>query len=274
MRKRMIATVMAFLLSVAMLAGCGDASRDDDRSSRSRREHSYEREDDDSDGGGLFSNWSAKDSSEHDVPVKDDTDISQDNSTAADDNDVPAAEKDPFINDEDSQGTDNRTPSSGSDSSNDNSTPSSSNGNSTDNNAPSNNSGSSNDNSVPSNSTASAEDYINDMREFLELNEAEEMDYDDPMQLIPALQALVDDLQVTTPEGLAMKEDIQEMITLLNNVLLNMDNLSMDDLTAMTDRVTELSELFEKHADDFEKAAIAAGVDPDSLDDMEDFWGI
>lgn len=285
MKKRILATVMALLLSAAMFVGCGDSSKDDDRSSRSRRERSYEDdEEDDSDDGGWLSKWNDSVSD----PADEDESFFVDDDSEPDDIVPSSGFTSPTDND--TQTGDSTAPSSDSSSTGNSAAPA---GNAsgvpeTDGSAPSADSapsvpetGSSTPsaNSTPNSPTTgssntSANDYLDDLKEFLEFSETTELDDDDPVAMIAAMQSLVSNLQVKTPEGLAIKADLQDMIDLLNDMMLNMENWNEDSFDTALNRIMEISEAAEAHMDAFEKAATAAGIDMDSLDELEDILGL
>lgn len=274
MKKRILATVMALFLSAAMLVGCGDSSRDDDRSSRNRRERSYkDDEEDDSDDDGWLSKWNNNASTEDDhASSEDNDDITDDGASHSIDED------DSLFVDDDTEPDGDIVPSSGYTSPADNNTqtgsndvPSSGGNSSTGSSKPSDNS---TPNSSTTSSSTSADDYLNDLKEFLEFTETADLDDDDPVAMIAAMQKLVSNLQVKTPEGLAIKADLQDMIDFLNDMMLNMENWDDDSFDTALNRIMEISEAAEAHMDAFEKAATAAGVDMDSLDELEDIFGL
>lgn len=268
MKKKIFATVMALLLSAVMLAGCGDSSNDVDRSSRNRREHSDEKDDkeDDSDDGGWLSTWIDGTSSEdggsmgndHTSSVEND-DITGDITDAS----RPTDKDGSFIVGDDNEPNDGDiTQSSGSTSPADNGIQT----------------GGSNVPSSGSNSAAgsstSADNYINDLKEFLKMSESETLEYDDADAMIKSMRDLVNHLNVKTPEGLALKIDMQELVDLLNEAY-NTDK--RDDIKYITDlenRLDKILESFSEHMEAFEDAAIAAGVDIDSMTELDDIWGL
>lgn len=287
---------------------------DDRRSSRDRRERSYEadNEDDDSDEGGWFSKWIDGASSEDRGPLgndhtspeeidditddsfsnptdEDDSFIVDDNTETDDDIMSPGGFTSPADNDTPAEGS--NVPSSGGNSSTGSSASPAGNAPGTpadDNSAPpaGNTPGTSaDDNSTPpagnapsvpatGNSNSLADDYLNDIKELVEFSEAAGLDDDDPVAMIAAMQSLVSNLQVKTPEGLAIKADLQDMIDLLNDMMLNMDTWTEDSFDAALNRIMEISEAAEAHLEAFEKAATAAGIDMDSLDELDDILGL
>ncbi|MCH5342132.1 MAG: hypothetical protein J1E01_11770 [Acetatifactor sp.] len=268
MKKRIFATVMALLLSAAMLAGCGDSSKEVDRSSRNKRERSYEKDDeeDDSDDGGWLSNWIDSDSSEDEDSMGNAQASSENNDGAS----HPTDEDDPyFVGDDNEPNDEDITTSSGPTSPSDNGIPTGGN------NVPSSGSNDAADSSAPSTgSSTSADDYLNDLREFSKFGETTELEDDDPFAMIAAMQSLVSNLQVKTTEGLAIKADLQDMIDLLNDLMSHMENWTEDNFDAALNRIEEISEAAEAHMKAFESAALAAGVDMDSLDELDDIFGL
>ena len=250
MRKKILVTVMALILSAAMLAGCGNSSKDDDRSSRNRRERSYEEVDeddeDDDTNGGWFSKWNDSASTGNNLDSPDDND------DINDDEDIASSGGFASSSDNNTQTDGSNVPASGS-----------------------NNAAGS---SAPSNgSNTSTDDYINDLKEFLKMSESETLEDDDIDAMIKSLRDLVNNLNVKTPEGLAIKTDMQDTVDILNEMMLLFYTDKWDDESYITDlenRMDKILESVEEHMDAFENAAIAAGVDVDSLTELDDFWGL
>lgn len=272
MKKKIFATVMALLLSAAMLAGCGDSSEEVDRSSHNRRERSYEKDDeeDDSDDDGWLSKWIDGDSSEDGDSMGNAQASSENNDDGAS---HPTDEDDSyFVGDDNGPADGDVTPSSGSTFPSDNGTQT---GGS---NVPSSGSHNAADSGAPSiGSNTSADDYINDLKEFLKMSESETLEDDDIDAMIRSLRDLVNNLKVKTPEGLAIKMDLQETVDLLNELMLIFYTDKLDDENYITDlenRMDKIIESMEEHMEAFEDAAIAAGVDVDSLTELDDFWGL
>lgn len=269
MKKRIFATVMALLLSAAILAGCGDSSKDVDRSSCNRRERFYEKdnEEDESDNGGWFLSWIENASSEDKDSIGNDRASSEDNDDITDDGVSHPTDEDGsfFVGDDSESNNGDLTPSSGSTSPDDDGTQT---GNSD---IPS-----TGGNSAAGSST-SADDYINDIKEFLKMSESETPEDDDTDAMIKSLQDLVNNLNVKTPEGLALKMDMQETVDLLNEMMLILDTGKWEDESYFTDlenRMDKILESAEEHMKAFEDAAIAAGVDIDSMTELDDIWGL
>lgn len=113
---------------------------------------------------------------------------------------------------------------------------------------------------------SSKNDYLSDISEIAEFSQGFENISDDPEEMVGAVQNLLKDLNVKTPEGIVVKDDYQEMVDILNTMLTN-----QDDANAAMSALSDLMDIYEKIEDDAEKfvdAAEKAGVDDDDIKDL------
>lgn len=113
---------------------------------------------------------------------------------------------------------------------------------------------------------SSKNDYLSDISEIAEFSQGFENISDDPAEMVGAVEKLLKDLNVKTPEGIAVKDDYQEMADILNTMLKN-----QDDADALMSALSDLTKIYEKIEDDAEKfvdAAEKAGVDDDDIKDL------
>lgn len=247
MKKKIFVSVMALFLSAAMLTGCGDAVQEEDRSNRSRRESSYENDKDDK-------NFSKKD--DHDQAdstsgpegrqnEEDTSDSSWAKPSQESDPTAPPASEEPIQTNPPAVAENDQQPAN-------------------------------NGNETPADS---AEAYTADLKQILTLAAVEDLSADDPEQMILELQALINNLDVKTAEGLVIKADLQEMVDILNDLMSivnNMDNLEyldIDFILNASNKIEELSESVEEHMEAFANAAEAAGIDRDTLEELVSYWG-
>lgn len=106
----------------------------------------------------------------------------------------------------------------------------------------------------------SKNDYLNDVEEFATLNNADISS--DPEEMADDISAALKDLKLKTPEGKAVKEDMEQLIDLLDKITKNMDDLDEDIYNDML----EIYENIEKDMEDFVNAAEEAGVDEDDVE--------
>ena len=112
------------------------------------------------------------------------------------------------------------------------------------------------------NDGTSKEAYLKDVRAIVEAAENMENLSSDPNDGVKELKAIVNSLKVKTPEGKAVKADLEKMSKAMDKLAENEDDEdAFDDLMeAMGDFTSDLQELVE--------AAEEAGVDEDDLADL------
>lgn len=240
MKKRIYATMMALLLSAAMLAGCGDTSKEDDRSSRSKNNQSYEEKDD-------------RDSSKKDRD--------KDNSSSAAGKKQDQENSSNNSEDEQKQGN---TSNVSEDEQKQENTPNVAENDQSQTNTPASN---------------SAEAYADDLKALFTLFAVQDISDDDPEKMLSELQTMIDGMNVKTSEALVIKSDLQELVNILNSLVTVLNSMNDPDALADLDlnilndafvQIEELSEAIEDHTEAFINAAEASGMDEDTLKELEE----
>ena len=113
----------------------------------------------------------------------------------------------------------------------------------------------------------SKDDYLDDIEEISSLSDADISS--DPEEMADDLNDILKDLKLKTPEGKAIKKDLQDMVDILDKMVKNMDDLDSDEAEEMYNDLMDIYDKLEDHVDDFEKAAEDAGVDEDDVADLD-----
>lgn len=113
----------------------------------------------------------------------------------------------------------------------------------------------------------SKDDYLDDIEEISTLEDADVSD--DPEEMADDLNDVLKNLKLKTPEGKAIKKDLQDMVDILDKMVKNMDDLDEDEAEEMYNDLMDIYDKLEDHVDDFEKAAEDAGVDDDDVADLD-----
>lgn len=115
---------------------------------------------------------------------------------------------------------------------------------------------------------SSKEDYLNDMEAFTSLSELE-VDTDDAEELMEIMTEAVDNLDISTDEGKTIKEDMQELVKMTNNLVSNQDDFANMDDEEVEEIQTEMEEVQERIKEGVElflEAAEEAGVEEEDLE--------
>ena len=115
--------------------------------------------------------------------------------------------------------------------------------------------------------SSSKDDYLDDIREINSLNDADISS--DPEEMADDLNDILKDLKLKTPEGKAIKKDLQDMVDILDRMVKNIDNLDEDEAEEMYNDIMEIYDRLEDHVNDFIEAAEEAGVDDDDVADLD-----
>lgn len=240
MKRKFFATTMALLLSVTMLAGCGDSDIDDRSASKDRKQQTakndYKEKDDNGSTPVITGQQVDTDEyDEYDENGENNDHDSYDNRGGYDDHD--RYDDRDYYNDHDDY--DNY-----------------------------NNEGIKNPNPQVVDNSAKA-NYLYDIKIIAEM--AAEMenidDSGDPDEMMDLFRNIVGELNVKTPEGKAIKDDIQSMVKILE-IVLNDPN----DMEKVMQAYTELLNLIDKMESDMEnlvEAAENAGIDESDLAELD-----
>lgn len=109
----------------------------------------------------------------------------------------------------------------------------------------------------------SKKDYINDVGELVDMVKdfSDISFFDDPEDIVNDIKDIVKDMSVKTPEGKALKNDLQDMADSLSKLAKDGD----DENAAK--KLNEAMENFQDDLEEFLEAAEDAGVDEDDIDE-------
>lgn len=117
------------------------------------------------------------------------------------------------------------------------------------------------------------EDYQKDLEELLSMGEDLEdaMDKDDMDDLLELYQDAVDDTDVNTREGRAIKDDFKKLSDLIEDTfeLIADTDSDEDDRKGLEEDLEDLGEDMEKHLKAFEDAAQNAGLSKEEAETIE-----
>lgn len=113
---------------------------------------------------------------------------------------------------------------------------------------------------------SSKEDYLSDVEAISAYGEAMS-EVEDMADFADAAK----DLDVKTAEGKELKKDLEQLgdyMTEFSDMLEDIDNVDEDAMEELSNKVTELQETVEEHAQDFQDAAEKAGVSEEDIEDL------
>ena len=111
------------------------------------------------------------------------------------------------------------------------------------------------------------DDYLDDIEGISSLNDADISS--DPEEMADDLNDVLKELKLKTPEGKAIKKDLQDMVDILDKMVKNMDDLDEDEAEKMYNDLMEIYDKLEDHVNDFIEAAEDAGVDDNDIADLD-----
>ena len=109
----------------------------------------------------------------------------------------------------------------------------------------------------------SKKDYVNDIGEIVDMMKdfSDISLFGDPKDVAKDIKAIVNDMKVKTPEGKAVKSDLQTMAD-------SMTKLAKDENDKdAAEKLAKALEDFQNDLEDFVEAADDAGVDEDDIDE-------
>lgn len=114
----------------------------------------------------------------------------------------------------------------------------------------------------------SEKDYRNDFEAFAGLEDLEDIS-DDPEEMIKDMNSIVKGIKVSTPEGKAVKKDLQDFVDLMDKILNKMDDLDEGEAMDLYNDLLQLTSDMEKDLKAFQDAAVKAGVDESEFGDLD-----
>lgn len=131
--------------------------------------------------------------------------------------------------------------------------------------------------------TATAEAYENDIMLILSLSNMEPLDSEDPDETLAQMQAIVDGLDMKSPEGKVIKKDYQEIVDIMTEMVNamyatenveNFEDIDWNIILEYTGKLEQLSTKMEDHLTAFFNAAQASGVDSDTYESLKASLGL
>lgn len=131
--------------------------------------------------------------------------------------------------------------------------------------------------------TATAEAYENDIMLILSLSNMEPLDSEDPDETLAQMQAIVDGLDMKSPEGKVIKKDYQEIVDIMTEMVNamyatenveNFEDIDWNIILEYTGKLEQLSTKMEDHLTTFFNAAQASGVDSDTYESLKASLGL
>lgn len=113
----------------------------------------------------------------------------------------------------------------------------------------------------------SEKDYRNDMEAFAGIDMEDVSD--DPQEMIKDMNSVVKGIKVSTPEGKAVKKDLQDFVDLMDKTLNKAADMDEDEAMELYNDLMQLISDLGKDMQTFQDAAVEAGVDEAEFGDID-----